>query len=450
MLARFLRTPVAGLAALAALLGQRAATAQTTVHASGSATLSYTDNMLSTANDRISIWFLTLTPGIELYSDTARARYFLGYTRPYTLYFGRPEANTDADVGVARGIFTLSPRDELLLGVSAARITNTLAALQDQPPGAAEADGRSTLLRLGANETLTHQYTQNWTGRQLFAVGAVVPIDTEGAQPNRYTFDFGLGADYSPDQNSYGLDLNGTYFTSESVRDGDGNVVEGQRMVIGSAIGRYRRDLSVTFSSELRGGVAVVNNLEGRTAYQPSWGASLFYNPEYGEAALNYDHTVNVDLITNQVFLSDALSITGGLPIIPAWQVLLLTQHGLSFNRIISSDADVGRQSSKTWSSSVGVGWFPDNDLPQWQVRYTHFEQFDTPRNSAQFPSFVRNLVSFSVSGRFPPRTIGEIPDEPAQRVDGADRAPTTPGISPPGAAAPVDLAAPDEGRVPE
>src|SRR5690606_24666045 len=85
--------PWRGAAALAGVVAALAvapsASAQTSLHVSGEASLGYTDNMLGTASNPapgaagpVSVWFTTLTPGLELYSDSERARYYLAYGHP--------------------------------------------------------------------------------------------------------------------------------------------------------------------------------------------------------------------------------------------------------------------------------------------------------------------------------------------------------------------------------
>lgn len=179
----------------------------------------------------------------------------------------------------------------------------------------------------------------------------------------------------------------------------------------------------------------------------PRWGASLFWNYNFAQASLNYDRQITVNLLTQQAFLADTITLYAGVPIVPEANILLTTGHGFAWNRLIQDNQDLSAERSNSWTSEVAVGWFPDYDLPQFSLRYQHFQQFNAPATATALPNLHRNLVMFTVSGRFPPRRIEPVPAQP-QRVDGGDRDPLAPAAdSPRGGGA--DLDAPDANRVP-
>lgn len=435
--------------------------AQTSLHVSGEASVGYTDNMLGTASEPppgaagpVSVWFTTLTPGLELYSDSERARYYLAYGHPFTFYLGRSEANSDGDLMLGRGIWTLSSKDELQLALSAARTTNALTALQTPTvAGAAQADGRATNVTANFSQQWTRAFSPRWIGRQSAGYGFLLPTDTPEPQPVRYDLSAGLGADYLVGYDAWGLDVTANYFHSEAVTGGAVQLDEQQQLIL-QAVARYRRDLAQDWTSELRLGGGAANDLEGRTALVPRWGASLFWNYNLAQASLNYDRQITVNLFTGQAFLADTITLNGSVPVVPEANILLTTAHGFAWNRVIDEDQAVSNEASNSWTSEVALGWYPDYDLPQFTLRYQHFEQFNSRQDSAVLPNLHRNLVMLSVSGRLPPRRIEPIPAQP-QRVDGQDRDSFGPSAAgsprrPGGGDGAGSLPAPDANRVPE
>ncbi|MEZ4369882.1 MAG: hypothetical protein R3B07_03625 [Polyangiaceae bacterium] len=450
---RLLRALLGGLGACSALAYVRPATAQTSLHLSGDASIGYTDNMLGTADDPadgapppVAVWFSTLTPGLQLYSDSPRSRYLIAYGHPFTFYFGQPDANSDGDVVQGSGIWALSGRDELLLGLGASRTTNALANLQTPvAAGAAQADGRATHVNINATEQWTHAFSERWNGRQTLGYGLVIPTDTPAPEPNRYDINAGLGADYLVGYDSWGFDATVGFFHVDEIDD-----TPADEQLIVQGIARYRRDLAQDWSSELRGGGGVVNDLDGHTGLVPRWGASLFWNYNLAQASLNYDHAITVNLLTQQAFLADTVTLYGSVPIFPDANILFTTGHGFAWNRLIEDNQALSKETSNSWTSEVALGWYPDYDLPQFTLRYQHFQQFNAGAGQTGLQNLHRNLVMFSVSGRFPPRRIEPIPAQP-QRVDGQDRDPFAPSAADAqrNGGGGTNLQAPDANRVP-
>lgn len=437
----------------AAAISGGAVAQQTTLHLAGEASIGYTDNMLGTADDppagaapALAVWFSTLTPGLQLYSDTPRARYLLSYGHPFTFYFGHSEANSDGDVVQGSGVWALSPRDELLVGLGFSRTTNALANIQTPvAAGAAQADGAATHVNVNTTQTWSHAFDQRWTGRQSFAYGLIIPTDTPAPEPNRYDLTVGLGADYLVGYDSWGFDVTTSYFHVDEIGE-----TPTDEQLISQALVRYRRDLARDWSSELRLGGGAANDLEGHTALVPRWGASLFWNYNLAQASLAYDRQITVNLLTRQAFLADTVTLYGSVPVVPEANILLTTGHGFGWNRLIDDNQDLSSESSNSWTSEVSLGWYPDYDLPQFTLRYQHFQQFNAATDATALPNLHRNLVMFTVSGRFPPRRIEAVPAQ-AQRVDGQDRDQFAPGaeeLRPRGGGA-VDLGSPDANRVP-
>ena len=413
--------------------------AQTTVHATGLVGLSYTDNLLGAPSQPqagsappISTFYLTLTPGLELYNDHERSRYFLAYSHPFNIYLGHNRLSTNGDVVLGRGIWSLSPQDELLLGISASRMTT--AASLDTPQAGAPAigDGRSRLLSLGADEQLTHGFSERWQGKQFANFARTEMLSGPILQPTFYRTTAGLGVDYVLDRNAWGLQTSATYFWLGKVPEG--TVVLGQRrQLVADSFAKFRRDISETWSIETRLGVVNVYDLGSRVFTTPRWGATLLWNREALSAILVYDRTATVSMITGYTYLSDTVQINFHMPLVPTADLSAVAGTGLSHNQILTSSQDLGSIQTNVWASQMSVGYFPDTELPQIFLSYSHFEQHNQGGDSVLAPTFARNTVSLIVSARFPSRVLNDVPSASPQRVDGADRSPTvTQGINPP------------------
>jgi hypothetical protein len=412
--------------------------AQTTLHATGLVGISYTDNLLGAPSQPqlgsappVSTFYLTLTPGLELYNDNERSRYFLAYSHPFNIYLDHNNLSTSGDVVLGRGIWLLSPQDELLLGISASRMTTAASLGTPQPGAPAIGDGRSRLLTLGADEHLTHAFSERWQGKQFANAARTETLSGPISLPTFYSTTAGLGVDYALDRNAWGLQTSTTYFWLGQVPEG--TVVLGQRrQLIVDSFARFRRDLNETWSCEARLGIVNVSDLGSGIFTAPRWGATLLWNREALSASLGYDRTVTVSMITGYTYLSDTVQANFHMPLVPIAHLSAVAGMGLSHNQILTFNQDLGTLRTYVWASQASVGYFPDTELPQVFLTYSHFEQHNQGGYSVIAPTFTRNTISLFVSGRFPSRAFSDIPSASPQRVDGADRSPNvTQGIRP-------------------
>ncbi len=403
--------------------------AQTSIHAVGHASANYTDNLLGApektvpgAAPRVNTVYFALTPGLELYSDHERSRFLLSYAHTFTFYVGYPELNAPQDNVQGRGVWSLSEADELLLNLSASRMT-TAAALTSTPtaPTSAQGDGRSQLFRFDAGEQLTHALDEHWRAEELANVGVTAPISTPVPQPTRYNALGGLGLDYAFERNAVGARASASYFLMGNLPAMSAGLGPRRQLIV-DVLGRVRRDLTEFWTTELRAGAAFSFNLEGDSFKTPRWGGTLFWRREGFGASLAYDRTVTASLITGYTYLSDSAQLAVQLPLIPRAYISAQAGTGLSRNRIIGANGSLIASPMYLWATNAMVGYFPEGDLPSVYLTYQHFEQKNEDEATAIAPAFARNTVSLFVSGRFPARRIGEIPVQAPQRVDGGDR----------------------------
>ncbi len=435
------------LCALALATLSSRARAQPSIHATAEASIAYTDNMMSTTSEPlpgepepIPVWFLVLTPGGAFYYDSPRYRFLVTYGHPFTFYFGHSDANSSADIGTMQGIFTLSPRDELTVGLGVQRTTTNLAMLQygaDQAAVTTQPPGASTLLTFDLNQGYSRELSLRWQLLQSAGGSVVVPLKTPEPQPYRYLVRGGLGAEYTFGHNAIAAmaDVNYIYHTSVYQEDVE---QDAEQQVLWSGRGRYRRDFSPSWSGEASAGVNFAWGPKGGTYIAPIWGAAVRFHQEGYSSELSYRREVTPNVIVGQTYLSDEIRLSGGVPVSREHHLLLSAATGISWNRIIDFNQEIQPDPVNAWVADAAFGWYPDL-YPNIVLRYQHFQQFGSDQESTVLPNYHRNLVMLTVSYMFPSRDIGHVPTGPPQRVDGTDRDPLAPGGTPaPGSGIPT------------
>lgn len=419
------------------------------MHGVGTVSLAYTDNMLGTPSDPepgepspVSVMFMELAPGIALIHDGPRAIHTFTYLHPITLYFGHSEANEQSDVGTWRGLFMLSPRDELTLGVNVERSNTRLANFQagaDQSAATSQLTGDNVLLQAQFGQGYSREFSAQWTMMQTSGVGTVIPLDVPAPQPNRYEFHLGGGPEYTIGRNAFAVLGNSTYFITSEVDEG-GVFAEATAQIILSGIFRWRHDLSPAWSTEASAGVAAA--MRADPIRGGVWGpiglGALRYHSEGYEAEVMVHRTLGPDLVTAQTLMADHLLLSGGVPLHDEQNIVFRSGAGYSHNRtLVVEDAgyifaapfstpdstDDARliTTFDTWVFDASVGWYPE-ELPYVALRYQHLEQVGEETQIAPAATFHRNLVMLTTGMMWPSREVPQVPQGPAERVDDADR----------------------------
>jgi hypothetical protein len=436
-----LQTLWAGVAvALAGASSVGLARAQTTLHVTGSTTLAYTDNLLAAPSHPPSgepgplrIWYWTVSPGLELYHDSELSRYLLSYAHGFTFYLGHARATANSDTALARGIFSLSPFDEMTLAVGATRTQTALTALQADAAhlGQLPSNGQSTLLLLDATENLTHEFSPSWLGHQSLSFTVAEPT-APAPGPMRYSVTEVVGADYARSRDAIGFEMEATGYHSFALHRGGEDIAQQRYLATGPTL-RWRHDLSDQWASELHGGATGVYWMDGNRplAAYPVWGGSLQWHRQETTVAASYARTVAPNLLTNQVYVSDVLGLDGRILLWPSAHVAFVTSHRYSTNQLVGGQGTNGHVRVQGWLLETGIGWFSAAG-PTITLTYRRFQQFGAPVNAPGLPDYTRNLVLLSLEGRFPSRAIEPIPTDQPQRVDRGDRDATMPGLRTP------------------
>lgn len=435
-----------------ALVGATAdvsAQSSTTVHGVGSLSLAYTDNMLGAPSDPppgqpgpVKVWYLEVSPGIAVIHQSPRALHAFRYTHPFTLYFGHSDANTQSDVAAWQGLFTLSPVDELTLGVTVERSNNQISDLQrgaGQTTATSRLAGDNILFQGRLSQGYTREISDQWTVSQTSGVATVIPLDVPTPQPNRYDFLVGVVPEYTSGRNAFALVTNATYFYTGEVDEG-GVYADSSAQIILASQFRWRHDLSVTWSTELSGGLAAAmraDPLRGGVWGPVALGA-LRYSDEGYDAELLVNRTLGPDLIVAQTLLADQVLLSGGVPVDRENHIVFETGTGYSYNRVVevedsgyvvaapfsSPDTTADNRvisTYGTWVVDAALGWYPE-EAPYVTLRYQHLEQIGNDDDTAPTPSFHRNTVMLTTGMMWPPREVPEVPTGTPERVDGTDR----------------------------
>jgi hypothetical protein len=416
-------------------LATSSAYAQTGVFGKGMAGVTYTDNLYFASADRTAVWYLTLAPGLGLYHNALRSRYLLEYTHGFTFFFGHSIPVGQADIGSLRGIFLLSPRDELTLGLEARRDPTTLLyAAYPSLSGQPAANTSRWLLTSSVAQSYTHEYSLNWTGRQTSRFTLLYPIGGAGPQPLRFAADVIFGARYRLERDAWEFDMLTDYYETLAAGTGAARQPATRYFALGPRV-RWRRDLSLEWSSSVHGGAQVYWFQSGRSlSASPLAGASLNWHRETASATLTYDALVSPNLFTNRVYFSNVLGVQAQVALIPEYHVTGLSSSIITMNNDVAVGGSFYATTFYLWASSAGINWAPD-PWPTVSLAYQHVQQFGGGTGTTAtttVPEFYVNQVMLTVAGRFPPTNVGPIVTEPAARVDEADLPEDTLGLDTP------------------
>jgi hypothetical protein len=438
-------------AALAAalLLAPSPALAQiaTSVHAVGEASVGWTDNALSqpattqtaqvgqttqTANGGVvAVTFTSLRPGALLLIEGRKTLQRLQYTFTRTIFFGRPEANSNGHQLDYNLLYSLTGRSELLGGVSLTYGEQNIFSLMRPPAGAVTTGlppGNLTFLTTTAYENYNYEFSNDWRFTQGAAVGTYSVLDVTPPQPHRFTVDnrFALERRYGKDA------LIGEIYTgllANSSLEYQGLRTPFQSQLLQGALGRWRRDLTERFSTEVNAGAVVAFNPDDQSSLLgPVLGAAVRFHDELGEAAVGYNRSFTPNVFLGQIFYGDEFFARGTVPVFEQTTHLRFSAGaGATWSNLVN--AREGRLSStlRVYTADVALTWDPQIGVNA-SLRYQYYNQKGNPDDPQPLFDFSRNAVLFTVGGMFPYRNAPPVPRAPSDRVDRSDRPAESPG----------------------
>lgn len=393
-----------------------AARAQTSVHATGEASAAYTDNAFAAAEDapepEVETFFFMLTPGALLLHEGPAARYRVAYQRHYTFFLEAPDRDDASDTALAEARYSLSPIQTLTLGLYLTHSSFAGLFLDTVRPGAREARVGYEVERLRADflQSYAHQLSPSWTFLQSSVFGVLLPIDGQEFEPLRYRLGGELGAEYVAQQDAYAALAGVTYFRTEALSSE--LTTPEEDAVLLSARGRWRRNLSLRWSSEVSAGLGLALAHDDH-ALDGLGGAALYFAEQAWNAKLHYTHSQTSSLETFDVLVIDQVGLElGGSP--SARRLVQLScLSSLAHHRELLTDA--AAESVNVWLSEAQVQW-----LPNWfslALRYQYLRQFDSS-GGERLPNLSRHLVMLTAAAMFPERRVQPVPVAPPSRVD--------------------------------
>ncbi len=417
--------------ALVMAAGLARAESATSLHGVGSVSLAHTDNMLGAPSDPapgqlgpLGVWFLEASPGIMLVHETRQSLHTLTYSHPFTRYLGHDQSTQQSDVGAWRGLFTPSPQDEVVLGLTVERSNTALGGFQptpDQTTAPSYLMGDNVLLQARLSQEYSHEFSPQWGMTLSSGAGTVVPIDVPAPQPIRYEFVLGSGVEHAVGAEQYAVLAEGTYFLTSEVDEPCMSLAATSQVVLSGTV-RWRHDLNDLWSTETSGGVA------GAVRTDPLrggvWGPIALVALRYAEAgyegSLIVQRTLGPDLLTARTLMADHLLVTGGVPLDRDSTFVFRTGMGYAHNRSLQVEESGFVAGTPFATSRTGkdprllatfdtlvfdgsVGWYPD-DLPFVELRGQHLEQVGGASAEAGVTSFGRNMGMLTAGMTWPSR----------------------------------------------
>lgn len=415
----------------AALFVASSARAQSSIHAFGSTSVGYNDNIFNAPDEprpelppKVGDAFISVTPGLLFVHEGPRLRLQASYQRPVTFYLDTPGNDFSADNATIIGEAAVTESDTVNVVLAGTR-TTTRATPIGQPQ-----DSRLTtitaeplsFLNLNLTETWWRTFSERWSGSQAASVGLLIPIDSE--QQVRGDLAATLGATYRWGPSAVELETGVvTAIVPGTDEDDDPLFREDRAPVIVRATAGYRHDLSETWAASARiGGVVARDPSLEETYVGPIWGAGLSMSLDDYRATLTYDRVAAPALLTGLTTLSDVVALNGSVPLSREYFIAVLASVGFSAGRQIAVD-DALSSPFNTLLADAGVGWL-DPKYPNVLVRYAHFRQFGVDDDILTITNFATHQVLGTVLFTIP--SLQRLPPigRPRVRNDDADPKP--------------------------
>lgn len=416
------------------------ARAKVSLQVLGGVAVGWTDNILNAptqvvANQRgrESDFFLQVAPGAALASATPRLLQRLAYTFSADLFFRHSEANSFTNTLDWSGFVATSPTTDLLLTLQSQQGRLNTFNLQVPSAGgqvvpALTGATSTNFFSQTVSEALTFSPTAQWRAVESGFFRAFIPTD-RGQLPNTYNFIAELAADRLFTRDSFGVLVRADYVDFAAVRDPDTNVVTAaeQQQIITTALGRWRRDWSPSWSTE--GALGVVEAMSatdgsGR-AWQPSVLAAARWFRDLSNAELRYAHDAVPNPLAGTSFAYDEVALTAGVPLPQRSHLFVAATAAYLHVRQISASAGLTDSTASVVQCDVTLGWQPRPEFDLY-ARYSLFDQFGAPpidmTTQSNLPSILRNTVLIGINVVYPAVAAARVPTRQGTRVDRTDQ----------------------------
>lgn len=409
------------------------ALAQTSVHGTGRASLTYSDNAFGARSDPLpgqrgpfATVYSQLGAGVLLVHEAPTALYEAGYGLDYSYYFDHPpefDPNGFNNAVNIRGAFELADTDRLTLAAGATSRTFALYVLDRtrQGAGGVEVPANDTvILNLDWFEAWAHDFSDSLTGTQSSGAGLIFPVQPATPQPWRYQVNAGYGLDLTLGQNAHGIFANGTFFSSvfeDAPADPLQQGADEDRVLL-SLIYRYRRDWDALWNSTFSGGFSTeIQPATQKTKTGPVGAASLNFVDIRFQGSLGVAHDTTVNLLANQVFVRDEVNLAGSYSLSDVHPLRANAGVSAGINRVSQFESGAEERIT-TAQADASIGWY--DDAISLILSYQHFRQFDAKSPTNLLGASQHNTLTLFAQGTFPSRIAPPVVVQPPLRVDAA------------------------------
>ncbi len=396
--------------------------------------LAATDNVFQVPSDspeglpREGDVFLQLRPGLLGTYATRRATHEVTADLDAIAFARNRDAWSMSGRGGWRGIFTVSPRTEILTGVGVGTGTlNTLVARSADPAAALAPTGTNTFISADASQQLSYQGSREVRITQHSRAQAVRTTDDMDRSTDAYDLSIGGGSDRTWRSDALGADLTGSFV---SFSRGDGTLGADQLFNIRAA-GQWRHDLSRRWTSIIDGGLVVVVPVssDGESVVVPIIGGQLAYAPQWGSASVSVSRSVVPNLFIAQNTVADTVTAAVNMPLPwlsaerarPRWS----TVGAIGFTRSQIIDTERGQLASSFTIFNADLALqYAVSEASGLALRYQFLRQSGNADSLTIIQGFARNTVLLAFTYRFPARQAARFPNRTSLRVDRSDITP--------------------------
>lgn len=411
-----------GLAVLAALVATSPAAAQrTSLHGTGSFTVAYNDNILSTPDDPdpnaagvvtepIADLALTVSPGLLWLFATERTELTVSYQRSFVFFAFHGDASSAADFGQVGLLHRLSPIEQVGVSFNVNRSATNLAGLQSplETSTTAVPQSPAQLLSFQLAETYQRGLTERWSVNQAANASVTTSLGGAGSVADLYVLRALAGPALQLERHLFVFEA-GAQYNFIDVPQPDPTVeVTDRHQAIPIADVTWGWQLAERWRSQLVAGVAFPFDTQGTFAVAPTGAAGVYYvNLAYG-ASLVASRAITPNFATQQVLYADALALSGNVALWEAQGLVLQGSLGLGQNRALdTSQVITGPVLSNNFTFDASLGWTPRNSPLNLALRCQRLQQFGSSEDSV-LQDFQRNVVGFTLGFILPPRGVDD------------------------------------------
>lgn len=376
------------------------------LHAVGAGTIGYSDNVLGAPSSAregdarpIASPYLQLSLGLIATREKERVNFTANYQHLFT-YFFAPRDFDSSDALNATGVFELSPRDTLSIGLGA-----TSSAFTQLFLGATNAQGASVernlgirTLRLALTEEWSHQWSEEFRSLQSVLLSTITRFDAPIADSG-LSATGRLGGEYQFPRDTIGALASFTFLRAEDLRLVNTSAAGSmERGYLVDGVATWRRELFESWSLDVSAGAAAVFRPGMDSDPEPIANVGVGYRSETFEGRASYAHDQVTSLETSSVLKRDegALSVTGTV----SDTYNLRINGGVNLGRYEERGVEL-TQHGNVWSAQLQLLWDPRP--VQLALAFTQHEQFGADPGNITLRNMSRRAVMLTVSGTYPP-----------------------------------------------